>query len=489
MAERYKSIFDGPELIRKEDLCEILNLPLPVPGIDLSSQDISAAYRKRMKLFHPDFKSYFKIDIPEEDFNIVMQDLKKARDYLLDGVDIIPGKQLCNDIQSKNEEQLVNLLTDNIKNIHLIQDDLYSLSYPLIASIVFGHQLSFFHDGRLSLAYINDFSKALETIRPYMEWMDADWIGEFLLEPKTQQPKLEKYNIDNNKHRQQILDALSALRSQNIKINDEFIAAVPRFWTNYIKNAPSWPLLITVYIESMLYRAKSLPDFINAAFVIEQTIIQQKGLFQFIFLGLPLLLLSLPLYTINAILQLGYQFSRSLFDVACNTITHGFQLLISLLLPLFKQIPQDVKMLDFWGYKLLEHSLNVSLKFLVNITLNPMHSIFFILTSSKIIGDYCDALNGNIDDFIEKFNPVSIKGYNDQNGIMRESTPDIMSSDEDTSSDEESDHPVSQQPPNAHGLFNQVNNKNHYVNPDDRWLNHLLTQINTTTETQPKPFQ
>ena len=92
MPSVYSSIFDGPTVITRKDLCELLNLDTSRVGLRFSSAEIKKAYHKRALRFHPDAQTRFHPSIPAEICNILMNDIVLAKDYMLNGEDNIPGK-------------------------------------------------------------------------------------------------------------------------------------------------------------------------------------------------------------------------------------------------------------------------------------------------------------------------------------------------------------------------------------------------------------
>lgn len=422
MQTNYISIFDGDTLIQQSQLCEMLNINSPVPGLKLRTQDIEAAYKKRIKRFQSKTSSQLHKMIPEADRTILLNDLKKARDYLLQGTDFIPGKQFCENIKSMDENHLINFFVENINHLSS-----YDITNQFLTSLAIGYKLSDFHDGRLSLDYINEFSDALKMIRSNMEQLKSN------------------EQLDNT-------------------------------LLNYIQNTPSWSLIMSVYFVSLLYKAKNAPNFINAVSVIEQTIFKQKGTLQFVLFGLPLMLLSLPLYAINIASQLSYQFARMFLDLTVHAIRHGVLLLISLVQPLIINAPEGVNPLKFWGYGLLDHSLNFTVKLLANLTLSPLHSIFFILTSNELIGDIRDGLNENLDDFIEICRPISTPYMNRGTNVGFVDADDDYTSSEDETDDIGKEHTPPGTPNSRFFSRSQHGQNIHdYIDENDTWLKSVIS--------------
>ena len=168
MTTPYTSVFDGPTLITKKDLCDILNLDTSRPGLKFSQSEIQKAYKRRAVRFHPDKQLSQNPPIPTQICNILMNDIVLARDYMLRGEDNIPGKTFVENSKksfSANPSDWVDTVINVLNGIQA-GTSAVSSTVPWLSRLSNNFLmillLSTFSDGQLNFRYINIFSKELE---------------------------------------------------------------------------------------------------------------------------------------------------------------------------------------------------------------------------------------------------------------------------------------------------------------------------------------
>lgn len=440
MPYNYSSIFDGPKIITKKDLCEILNLDTSRPNLLFSPQEIKAAYKKRAIRFHPDKQSQFDKPIPEKICNMLMNDITKARDHLLNGDDNIPGKafQDANNFVTGDFADIaistLNALKNGTSNLPELVGWLHLFSSEWLMMIF----LSTYSDNQLNFRYINILSEPLSAIRPYLKNIDSSSVIHLLRQMKEGLQSTDETNIDkaiselidlfpnlisDEKKRSDLILAIKE-SSKELKntLTDEFINQIEyilKFWPNLIATIPSWKHIAKVYFISLLFTATSLPKFFNAVKVISEIIIQQKGILPFVALALPLLLTTAIILPINIALQLSIQLAWLALKAAIQMIANGLQIVFASVNLLNLLFSESNKSYTHDLFSLFEGNFNLFIRLTTNSVLETLNAVIFILSNYSPLTDTITEINEIFDKMLNSIRPEKELSQNNESNLEK----------------------------------------------------------------------
>ena len=492
MPYTYSSIFDGPTIITKKDLCDILNLDTSRPNLSFTATEINKAYKKRARRFHPDIQNQCNPKLPTQVCNGLMDDIAKARNYMLAGEENIPGKAFKEKQYSFESKNIIDTIISTLNSLKEESDTITSaiswLSF-FSNSLLVLIPLSTYSDGQLNLRYINSFAKELAAIRPYLEHIDGSSLVqllqsirdntanekkldavEFSAQIKQISPDLLDAIIQQDK-----LDALvkaineAGLSLHNI-LTDEFIYNLQHiisFWPRLIANTPSWKQIIGVYFISALFTATSLPKFFNSIKVISEVIITHKGIVPFIASILPLLAASLLILPVNLAIQLSLPVTWIALKAAYNSVSYGLLVLSSILNILSLLISDSNKSFAHEAFSLFEGSFNLLIRLTLNTTLELLDSLLFILSNKNWLSDLEEDANHTFDNMLSYFRPQVIE--EDINTPLQNDTQLVIVN----KVNEAKPNQKNQKPDQGLSFF--ANAKLH--NDEDIWFNNILCNI------------
>ena len=477
MPTPYTSIFEGPTIITKKDLCDLLNLDTSRPGLVFSHAEIKRAYKNRALRFHPDKQSEFDPAIPEATCNVLMNDIVLARDHLLNGDDNIPGKAFlenCNTFKPDNWAAKVigvlNALKAGVSTLSTAIPMLDTLSNNFLVVGL----MSTFSDGQLNFRYINLFTEQLAVIRYYLEGIDGSALAAILHQIKealqtTDELDLESLSIQlkeilppaitENPQFDSLLAAIKETAKELTEmLTDDFIDRlqnIVQFWTHFIANVPSWKHIMGVFFTSLILTSSNLPKFFNALTVITQVILEQKGALTLVFTALPLLLLTAVVLPINMMIQPGIQFTWLALKTSLQILNNGFNLLASLVNIFRSLFSNSEKSFAKEAFSLVESVFNLTIRLSINILLEVFDVIILLISGKSPLSALQEIINTKFDTLFSSLHTEEERALiveeNDKAEIPAE-TPE----------------PV-QQP---FGFFANVNPPLH--NMDDIWLKTLL---------------
>lgn len=503
MPYSYTSMFDGSNIITKRDLCVLLNLDLAKPNLSFSATEINKAYRTRALRFHPDSQSRYAQPIPEKICNTLMDDIALAKKYMLNGNDNIPGKAFKNNFSSVASTDWADTLISMFKateETSSIISETVDWMYYFSSSLLILIPLSTYSDGQLNFRYFNTYSGELAAIRPYLKDIDGSAVAVFFVilrdyinnaeeidtvqliaQIKKISPKLLDYLIEEN----MLDDLIRALSeaSQELKntLTDDFINKVQYvtgFWPQLIANMPTWTNIMGVYFISTVFTATSLPNFFNALNVISQVIIMQKGVLPFLLAAIPMLLLSALLLPVSLALQIAIPFTWIIIKAAYQITSNVFFVLLSAMNLLIALIPNSSKSINHEAFSLFEGSFNIIFRLTLNVAIELLDSIIFILCNKSLLSSVHEDMNKLFDamlDFLRSVAPLtklldSISPA-DQHALVTLDVP--------------GEKPLlqNQDPTKKYGFFP----KSASLNSEDIWLNILLHNLASAQEQTAEP--
>lgn len=431
MPYTYNSIFDGSSIVTKKDMCNILNLDPSRPNLSFSAAEINKAYKLRALRLHPDSQSrHGDKALPKDICEGAFNDIVLAKDYLLNGEDNIPGKAFKDKLNSFESKDFIDAIIDTLKTIKEGSSTLSEtvgwinlVSSNLLVIIA----LSTYSDRQLNFRYVNEFSEQLAAIRPYLKDIDGTTVAAFLhllkdtittaeeldVEELIAQIKLISPELLDSLIAEKKLDALILAvkeSGQELKntLTDDFIDQVEHivsFWPQLIANIPSWKHITGVYFISLLFTATSLPKFFNALKVISETIIQQKGILPFLITALPMLLVSALMLPVNIVLQLSLPFAWIALKAAFQVMTNGFLVLFSTINLLTSLLPGSTASVKNNAFNLLEGVFNLTLRLPLNIAIELLDSVLFILFNNNPLSPLQEWLNNQFDSLFGSIRP------------------------------------------------------------------------------------
>lgn len=494
MSFTYNSIFDGPNIITKKDLCAILNLDLTRPNLSFSAAEINKAYKARALRFHPDGQSRYEQPIPEQTCNILMNDLALARKYMLDGEDNIPGKAFKDNFTYIAPTDWADIFIsmfkatkDGSSTMYQAIDWMHFFSSSLLVLI----PLSTYSDGQLNFRYINTFSDELAAIRPYIKDIDGSAVAVFFIILRDYINSAEEINTDQliaqikeispklldslieDKKLDDLLKAISEA-GQELKntLTDEFINKaqyVTGFWPQLIANMPTWNNIMNVYFISTVFTATSLPKFFNALKVISEVIIKQKGILSFLLASIPLLLLSAVMLPVNLAVQLAIPLTWMALKTAYQVTTNGFLVLFSAINLLIALIPNSNKSIKHEAFSLFEGSFNLGFRLTLNVAIELLDSIIFILSNKSLFSSLQEDMNEFFDAMLDSLRPESLPA--EQFATVNPEDQFAL-----VPVDGTSEKPRAQE--QEFGFFP----KGKFLNNEDIWLKNLLQNLSTAEE-------
>ena len=495
----YNSIFDGPNVITKKDLCELLNLDTSRPNLAFSPAEINKAYRVRALRFHPDGQqARYEQPIPVPACNTLIRDIKLARDYMLAGEDNIPGKAFKENLAQFEPSDWISTLTDMLKatkNGSVTLTQTVSWLYFFSSSLLVTIPLSTYSDGQLNFRYINTFSKQLAAIRPFLKDIDGSSVAVFLLILRDYMNSAEQINTEEILARikeispelldsiaeQKKLDALllaiaEAGQELKLTLTDEFINQLQYiigFWPQLIANMPTWNNIMNVFFISTLFTATSLPKFFNALKVIAEIIIQQKGWIPFLLTAVPLLLLSTFMLPVNLAVQLGLPLAWISLKATYQILTNGFLVLFSGVNLLLSLLPNSNNSTTNAAFSLFEGSFNLIVRLSLNIAIETLDSVIFVLSNKSPLSSLQTSLNTGFDDMLDSLRPeIKPTEQLDHENETRALVP--------IKGQTEIPKMQFQEPAQQFGFF--PNSK--LFNDEDIWLNNLLKDISAAERTE-----
>ncbi len=499
MPSVYSSIFDGPTVITRKDLCELLNLDTSRVGLRFSSAEIKKAYHKRALRFHPDAQTRFHPSIPAEICNILMNDIVLAKDYMLNGEDNIPGKAFFENSQTfvvdtGNWVDTVISILDGIKAgtsaTSYVVPWLSRFSNNFLMTLL----LSTYSNGQLNFRFINTFSAQLEAMRPYVQDIDGSALAEFLRQIKDTLQTTEQ--LDAEAFVSRLKEILPQSLTENEKL-DDLIAAIQgtgkelkelltddfidhlqhivHFWPNFVATVPSWKHITGVYFISLLFTATSLPKFFSATKTIMEVIWEQKGAVAMTLSALPLILTTALLLPLNVVIQLGIQFTWIALKVSLQLLFNGFKLLYSAVNTVRSLFDEDISFAQ-QAFTLLESTINLTIRLSFNLVIEILDEMIFILSNHSILSSIQNGFNNLLDSMLNSLRPVNHElhevAIQEEEQLIYEQTQLVVvaESEEQTKEAAEAER-VAQ----AFGFFSEANLPLH--NMEDVWLEQLLGKL------------
>jgi hypothetical protein len=484
----YTSIFDGPTIITRKDLCGILNLDISRPGLKFSAIEIQKSFKQRLLRFHPDKQSAQNPPIPTDICNILMSDILQARDYMLKGEDNIPGKACVGNIKKSFTMESNDWIDALISVLNWIQSETLAISSTIPWISRFSNNffiilpLSTFSNNQLNFRYVNVFSKELDAIRPYLKDIDGSSLTIFLLQLKNAlksneqvdiatiikqlKGNLPEYLTENKKFD----DLLAAIQGANKELKqiltNDFIGHlqhIVQFLISFIVTVPSWRHIVGVYFISLLFTASSVPRYFSATKTVTEVIWEQKGLIGLTLSSLPILILTAALLPLNIAIQLGIQFAwiaqRAFYQILVNSI----KLLYSTINIARYLYRKDVS-LSRSAFTLFESTLNITIRLAFNIAIEVLDTMIFVLTDQSMPNSFQRNFNNWLDSIINSLNPKIAEGL-----------PLI------TANQDKIKEPLDHETPSqTFGFFDSGHAPFH--NAEDIWLKQLLANLSVENQ-------
>lgn len=419
MSMSYTSIFDGPTIITRKDLCAMLNLDMSRPDLKFSDAEIRKAYKLRALRFHPDTQSRFTQPIPIEIGNILVNDIVLARDYLLEGKDNIPGKAFLDKSRNFSGDDWVAIVIGALNALKAGSTTL-AFAVPWLSRFSNNYLMiilmSTFLDGQLNLRYINLLSKPLAAIRPLLHDVDGSIIVDYLRRLKRGLADSDSFDVEKlfnelkaqlpesmTKHPQ--FDALLPIIKEtgaelNKLLDDAFIEHLQhilQFWPQFIVNVPSWKHIIGVYFTSLLLTSSNLLQTFNALRVITEVILEQKGILALVLTALPLTLLSAVIVPLSILSQTFKQLAWIALKAAYLVLVNGFSLLVATINLLRSFSADSDKSFSREAFIILESLFNLTVRLSINILIGVLDAAIYILTSKSPLSSLLDAINAAFD--------------------------------------------------------------------------------------------
>ncbi len=496
----YSSIFDGPTVITQKDLCELLNLNTSRVGLRFSPAEIKKAYHKRAQRFHPDAQTHFHPPIPAEICNILMNDIVRAKDYMLKGEDNIIGKALF-----KNSQTFVvntgNWVDTVISILDGIKAGTSTTSYvvPLLSRLRNNFLMTLFlstysSNGQLIFRYINTFSAQLDTIRPYLLDIDGSSLAEFLRQIKEVLKATDQFGAESIVAK--LKEILPKSLAENEKV-DDLIAAIQRtgseikelltddfvdhlqdivhFWPNFIATVPSWTHITGVYFISLLFTATSLPKFFSATKTITEVIWQQKGAVAMTLSALPLILTTALLLPLNVAIQLGIQFTWIALKASLQLLFNAFKLLYSAVNKVRSLFDEDISFAQ-QAFTLFESTINLTIRLSFNLVIEILDEMIFILSNHSVLSSLQNSFNNLLDSMLNNLRPVDHEPHEavlqEEEQLISEQMQLVVIAENHEQTNEAVE---AERAAHTFGFFSEANLPLH--NTEDVWLEQLLETL------------
>jgi hypothetical protein len=410
MAKNYTSIFNQSTKVTKNMVCEILNLDISRPGLIFSEGEINKAYHLRALRFHPDKQMIWHPSLPIDICNILMEEISRARKYMLANKDNFPGTYTRN-IFTMDFDDFDDCI-DKLKNAMNLLNYYRNNEFILIWDL---SQFSSKKNILLSIVF-----KILDEYRHFLKDIDTDSLNSFFIELKQDLKSNEQENIADiiDKHKQHLpknfienqyfVDFLVATRGKNEELKklltDQFIGKlqhIVRFWTNFIATAPRWKHIVCIYFISLIYTASSIPMYFYATKTITEVIWKQKGAIALTLSSLPILILTTALFPLNIAVHLGFQLvmiaMRAFFQIFKNSL--GF--LIAAICLVFSLFIDAISLSESVLF-LFESVLNLTIRLAFNIAIEVLDGMIFLLTSQSMLSSFQSKFNLWLDSITNK---------------------------------------------------------------------------------------
>ena len=487
MPTPYISIFDGPTIITRKDLCELLNLDTSRKDLKFSDAEIRKAYKARALRFHPDKQKESGSPIPVDTCQILINDIVQVRDYLLNGTDNILGKAYLEKARTFKPEDWVATV---IGTLRAIKEGTSSLSFGvtwlsrLSSNFLMVSLMSTFWDGQLNFRLVNLLSVQLAYVRPYLKDIDGSTIANFLRQMKESLKATDTFDADGlfkllkdvlpesmTKH-PQFDTLLTEIKATGIELKsmltDDFIDQLQHiihFWPNFVATVPAWKHIMGVYFISLIVSSSNLPLFFNALKVITEVILEQKGGVVLGLTALPLLLLSALVLPVNIIVQLAKQLAWIGVKESYKVVSNGLALIGSLFNLLSLLLPNSNQSFAQVAFSLFESAFNLSVRLSINLLVGVLDVVIYILSGKSPLSPVQDSINTALDTFFDGLRPevaVSQEQQTDEGALVRVE-------------DGQQPSVENQQPAQPLGFFANSNLPLH--NKEDLWLKNFLESL------------
>lgn len=498
----YTSIFDGATLITKKDLCILLNLDVNRPNLMFDDSEIRRAYKRRALRFHPDTQQRFDKPIPRDISTLVLGDMERARDHLLRGEDNIPGKAFNSRNIPQDAKAWIDLtinILNGIKDGTVTASKVVNWTNLLSNNFFIVLLFSTYYNSQLNFRFISPLAKALAPIQPYLKDVDGTAFAVFLRECKMQLEQAEKLDSVFIKERLGEILPVEFTRTENFDqlavalqdsgkalkelLSDDFInkcQGLIHFWADLVANVPSWKHIIGVYFVSLLFTAGSLPKFVNALKVLSEVIIQNKGIPAFLLAVAPMFVTAALLLPLNMAFHLSTGLMWIALKAAISLLVEGIKLLNAMIRLPFSQ---DVQTLKQHTFALFAALFNGSVRLSVNVALESMDKVIFILTNQNVFGALLERINELFDSLFALFRPITGPQAASETGLqVAEVRQELPGSQQEipTRDPGNQQEPPAREPRNNTGFFANQGLPLH--NETDTWLDDLLAKLYPSEE-------
>lgn len=498
----YISIFERPVIITRKDLCEFLNLDIGRPGLRFSEDEIQRAFRKRALRFHPDKQHHFPKPIPVQTCNILMQDLVRARDHLINGDDNIPGAGIFDQVHNFMPEDWMDVLINGIHDLKQGIDKVEETTgwiYHFSSGFYLTFFLSCFVDKKLNFDLVNQFHAEfakIQEFRDVLKNVNGEQLGEFLHQIKD---ALNRYDLNDAAQFEDFKNLFPVEIMNNPKFNDLLISIkevhfalknlltdkfikqsqhIVKFWAQNTAVFPSWGHIMSVYFFTLILTASNLPKFFSALKVIAEVILRQKGMLACVLTALPLLILSGILLPINASVQLGADFLWLALKASLECLFVGMYLSIAI---------YNLMILPFGGNESLSSIAFVFLRETVNLIrlgISIILDTLSILIRYTIGFDPLSQISAQMNDLFKQYfyGIQLIPEIDIDDRHINEPIDDLMVAPNHPRVNPEYQAQEQEVPEAEAANFGFFNNQFPIHNPEDHWLNALIVEIDKPEE-------
>ncbi|MGC1182075.1 hypothetical protein [Legionella sp.] len=479
----YTSMFDDDVIITKTDLCRILNLDITRFNMEFSESEIQKAYKVRALRFHPDKQLHYEIQIPKPICNILINDITRAKDCLLNKqYDILYKEKSSNAWIINRAISAINLIKTDASSVEDLVDALNIISSNVGLIFV----LSLFMDGQLNFRLINDINLFLgdfSKIKFFMQIIRNNSVVTILqflqkqlqctgeLDESLLREKLTgilSNDLPENSQFDLLISSIIDANQQLKKLlTEEFIDKIQNintFWLQQLTNLnlPSWGQIMGVYFITLLLTANSIPKYFNALKVISEFIIQYKGINSFILIALPFYVFAALILPRIITLELMIQLTWITLKAVSQLLVDVYKLVSS---AINLTSPGNGEILKQGGFVLFASLVNSFIRLSLEILIQTLDAVIFIITDTNQLDFVLENINLSLDSFIAYFRPVSL--------ATGKLLPIIKSNgDSESISGRRHSYNESAQ---AFGFFTKSSLKLH--NNVDTWLNDLLTNL------------